>query len=120
MLIVTLGVLLAATAVTAPAQAAAPPQQRASISVDSKACTVTAKFTYKNSDPATFQYAEIDVYTPDGNEIAGEYSTNLSDTIFVTVSGDWGPSYYARGTVFYNNGEWAPVSETRTVTLRCR
>jgi hypothetical protein len=121
MLIVALGVLFTATAITAPAQAGPPLQQRVSISTDRGACTVSAKATWRNYDPATFYYAQLVLFHTDGTTVwVEDASTSPSGTTTLTtdsLSVEAGQTYYAQLHIASNGDHYF---ESKTVTLVCR
>jgi len=116
-----IGLAAATVAAAGSAGAAAPPQQRASISTSGEACTVTATFRWKNVDPATFSYASVNLYPVGGGQVGQATSGDLfGGSVTVTAPGVSGQAHYALATVYYDGGGYAPVSETRSATLRCR
>jgi hypothetical protein len=122
LLIVAIGVLFTATTITAPADAAAPPSERISISFDRKTCTVTATFKWKNYDSATFDHAHMALSGGGTSSNVQSTSVQASGTIFATLDvprTGFGYQYSALGAVYFVGGGVSDVSQTRTLTAVC-
>ena len=102
---------------TVPMRAAGPPPQvRASIDVDGRACTVTATYAWKNV--GNVDYADVGIEDGFFGDVGDNSVTFAGSTgeVSVTIPGEDGQRYFAFGESY---GSLNLQDETHWVTLRC-